>query len=263
MLGWAERQLETLKTDHAAFLRKKPYGLWGEEYEAGGEKFAAIHISVAWWLSPIPNLIFRVGDILHNMRVSLDYLAFAVARKRFPAIVEKANRKTLFQVAFPVCAKVEDWGPLKGKMLMEKWASEPAIRIFEALQPYNRPMLANLDPLLLLHRLDNPHKHRNLLAAAPAISGVEAIATDPLGHFDPVWFGCDPCFQDGAVVARYKRIPVAKSEGQPKAKMETQVGFEIAFDEKGPAPMHPVFELLDAISYFSRNVIFPTLEPHT
>lgn len=262
MLGWALRQLETLERDQAAFLRKQPYALLGKYEVVDGERFAVVSISVAEFLRPVDDLVFRVGDVLHNLRVSLDYLAFAIARKHFPAATDKANRQVLFQVSFPICGNFENWPALKKKMLLERWASAEAIRHIEVCQPFSRPDNANLDPLFLLHQLDNPHKHRNLLAAAPAISGIDFTATDP--RYTPVSFGLGGRpFRDGAEVARYKFVGAANDPlPHPDAKVVTEVGFEIAFDEQGPAMGLPALPMLREMAVLIQNVI-GLLERHT
>jgi hypothetical protein len=276
MLAWAERNLESLKSAHEAFRRKKPYGLRREENiewtviptlgdgDSKIEGSFVVYITVAEGLRPIEDLALRVGDIIHNMRVALDYLAYGVAIRYNPSFV--ADRKKSFGIQFPICGKSENWLGLKNKIKLDEWASPEAVKWFERLQPYNRPNAANLDPLLLLHKLDNPHKHRNLLAAAPNVTAVDFTAVDPFSAFEPVSFGLEGPFKDGAVVARGKFVRLggvrSPAERDTKAKVHIDVAFEIAFDDAGPAPRYPVFELLDEIADFIRSAAFPALEPH-
>lgn len=271
MLDWAERQLKALEADHAAFMRKKPYALFGKDHAESGERFVLVCISVAEHLQPIPDLSLRVGDVLHNLRVSLDYVAAAVARRVDPSVFK--DKKRFREVAFPIIEDAKDWSGTEGRL--KAWADAPAIGAFETLQPYTRPFLANLDPLLLLHKLDNPHKHRELIAAAPNISGIDFRMNNSNGTLVPVSFGLEGPFKDGAVVGRYRRVvpkpgdPIGLAVGlgmalglPVKAGVETIVGFEIMFDQSTAAPAMPVFALLHQMADFIGDVVFPVMEDH-
>jgi len=163
MFGWAERSLEALKADYCAFLRKKPYHLWAKEYlksvvkavdgvitvDVGAmEHFVELRVAVADFLRPVDDLALRMGDVIHNMRVSLDYLAFGIALRHDRRILN--DREIATRVQFPICEKLCDWQSVVGNTRLIKWASSDAIKEIEALQPYGRPLAANHDPLLLL-----------------------------------------------------------------------------------------------------------------
>lgn len=254
MLGWAQRNLDAFHSSQEAFLRKGAYTLWLDHDVEVGEYL--VHVAIDENIRPPDAWPFQIGDIIHNMRVSLDYLAFALAMKHNPAIVN--DRKAAFQIAFPICEKPVDWGSLAGKV--RQWAGAEAVAAFERLQPYQRPHLANYDPLLLLHKLDNPHKHRNLLAAAPVVTWLDYSATGEAIGFDITHMGLEGPFIDGAVVARGRFTQGCDLPAHATAAVNVQVACEVAFDEMGPAPRYPARELLNEIADLIRNVIFPPLE---
>jgi hypothetical protein len=278
MLLWAEQRLRELKQDNESFVRRRPYALWSPD-DAGGRRVAPwgaklpitvgqsdrvfeLRLSVAEFVTPIENLAPKVGDIIHNLRVSLDYLAFGIAARQNPEFVNDEKRARLVQ--FPICAKTDDWPSLARKLRIDEWASTDAIKWIKAAQPFRRPLLANLDPLLLLHELDNPHKHRNLIAAAPNVTAVDFAAEDPGNRFEVISLGLEGPFRDGAVVARGKftRTDPAtfRPSAKPAARVMMHVAFDIAFDDSGPAARLSVFGLLDEMLQFIRDGVFPALD---
>jgi hypothetical protein len=257
MLDWAERQLRALAADESAFNRKQPYRLTGNYYWEGSELFAVVRIGVAEFLRPTPDVVFRVGDILHNMRVAADYLAFAVGIKQAPEIATDAKRSKM--IYFPIFLERKTWDEKCDQIA--PWAKD-ATQLFEFAQPFNHFMPGgDLHPLYILHELDRPHKHRNLLSAAPAITNVDYRHLDEHAVLEPVSFGLEGPFADGTVIARYKHVGPEK--GEPlSGKLETTAVFELAFDPGGPAKGQGVIPTLTEIADYLRKAVFPLFEKH-
>jgi hypothetical protein len=263
MLDWAKKNLETVIADYRRFERKNPYGLGHKEYFVGGDqsvKFVDVYITVADFVRPVDDIAPRIGDIIHNMRVSLDYLAHAIARKRSPEIF--ADRQKAFQIQFPICGDPKNWPALKGKILLEEWASPEAIEDIVRCQPYSRENPANLEPLFLLHKLDNPHKHRELLSAAANVTFVDFEAIDPFGTFSVIEMRTPRPFETGSVVLRGKFTRDQSGVSRGKTEVHAKVTFEIAFDESGPAQGLGAFHILDEAADIIGNRIFPLLSKY-
>jgi hypothetical protein len=103
-----------------------------------------------------------MGDAIHNLRVSLDHLAWQLVI----AAGEAPNRDTCFPI------RAAQPGPDHfGICLPDIKPGIPEVmrRTLEEVQPYKREKPANHD-LATLHRLDISDKHRQLLVAVLHIS---------------------------------------------------------------------------------------------
>lgn len=254
MLGWAVRNLDSLETAMLAFHQSDPYRLWGDEDEETGERRLRVRIVDA---SHPDEWAFQVGDIVHNLRVALDYVAFAHAVGRDGTIRENGVRRR--EVQFPICTKTENWSSLLGRLT---WASSEMKTLFHALQPFQRPELNNLHPLTMLHALDNPHKHQTLIRAAPNVARVD-FQLENAGEGRGVVvsrMGVEGQFKDGAVVARVRfQQPLDRS--RPPIKVHFAVDFQVAFGDGCALPGYPVLPVLRGIADHLRDVVFPAVEP--
>jgi hypothetical protein len=253
MLAWAERSLAVLKESRDAFRRKRPYGLWHDKNGETGEY--TLHISVAEAIESPPEWVFMIGDIIHNMRVSLDYAAFAIATKCKPGMTKREAR----EVAFPICRTEEDFHGAKRGAL--KCFSQEAVSVIERLQPYHTTYRNYSNPLLILHRLDKPHKHRNLLAAAPNVTVINFFDYTPQSGIEIISMGLEGDFKDGAVVARARAAPLYDAT-QPRVPVNAEVTMEMAFLDAGPAPREPAIPFLEESAKFIGKFVFPALEPY-
>lgn len=247
MLRWAERNLRVLDESQAAFHRKCPYSLWGDKDPATGEH--RVRVSIAEFIEPPDDWVFQIGDIIHNMRVSLDYLAWAVIGKQRLQMSEREARA----ITFPIFNNPDDFTAAESGSLHGLTAE--TLVAFEAVQPYRPVFAMGRNPLPILHDLDKPHKHRHLLSAAPHVTAIDS-AVKGVGAFNASSYGVEGAFIDGAVVARGTVV------GNPReAKVEVYVVFEIAFDDSGPAPREPVLPFLKETANFIREGVFRVLEP--
>jgi len=254
MLGWAEHNLDTLTTSMLAFQKTNPYGLWSDVDEETGER--RLRISITDIHHP-DEWTFQIGDIVHNLRVALDYIAFKHAARLDPGITSDIKR--LRNVMFPICERLNDWPATVGRL---GWASEEMRIRLAALQPYHRPDLANLHPLLMLNRLDNPHKHQSLLQAAPTVTNIDFDLNDPRGVASISRMGLEGPFENGAVVARvrFNSPPVRIPHTRP-SQVNMRVGFQVAFGEACALNGFPAMPLLLQIAKHIEEVVFPAVEP--
>ncbi len=191
---------------------------------------------------PGPEIALPMGDVVHNLRAALDYLASALAPEgaytTFPILTDDETR-TRFD------------------HLVRGMASE-AVAIIEELQPRvaDEP---HLHPLAVLSRLDNADKHRNLVLGVPAIRDVSSemctFGSDPAHTWE------QPLCYDGAEVAKFgfrPGFPVPNESevyvhvcGTPLVTVE--IGLKDGYVEVMPA----LRWLLDSVP----TEIFDVLEP--
>src|SRR5262249_54555308 len=128
--------------------------------------------------------------------------------------------------------------------------------------PFHRPDFEGLHPLSLIQALDNPHKHRSLLAAEPGMTWVNFMAlAGAEGVYESVSNGLEGPLQDGVVVARCKFV---KRETGHKSPLMTQakviVTYELAFAKEGPGKGHAVIPVISSIAGFIEHIVFPFTE---
>jgi hypothetical protein len=97
-------------------------------------------------------LIF--GDMLYNLRASLDYIAWQ--------LVLLAGSDPTDHTAFPAAKTAHGWASAKGQVagIEERWVTE-----IDNLQPYKRADRPEIHPLAILDYVNNIHKHRLLVPA--------------------------------------------------------------------------------------------------
>lgn len=95
-----------------------------------------------------------VGDIVHNLRASLDLLVCELVRGEGNTVTDSTG--------FPVAKGVKEFE--SGLLRKVKGAPEKAICLIKRLKPYN----GGNEPLFWLHRLDIADKHRVLITVGSA-----------------------------------------------------------------------------------------------
>lgn len=152
-LLWAERHLNRLKAEVVEFAGEQPFEVVTEcDTEARKDRFR-----LRQRIAPPPHWPMLVGDCAHNIRASLDYLAWNISFRPDE------------QTAFPI---QEDRITVKGgvrKFGISGGAHPRALELVEGLQPYHRTDDPTLHPLWILNRLDVIDKHRTLNAVTMAV----------------------------------------------------------------------------------------------
>ncbi|WP_439821366.1 hypothetical protein ACSPX5_07910 [Pseudomonas sp. HLG18] len=112
----------------------------------------------------LEDISMQIGECVHNLRSSLDNLAYALARLTLDPPAEIKN------IAFPVCIDKKSYGK-NWKERVEKMFHPDVVAVIESVQPYTRTGEYGTpegDPLYLLNGLNNSDKHRvpNLVVLA-------------------------------------------------------------------------------------------------
>lgn len=103
----------------------------------------------------------RIGDIVTNLRASLDHIAWALAMKRVEETGKSLAKKQEQEIYFPI-RNVPHKKPLIGGLSRRDVHYFPAAAhsAIEKFQPYNRSARPELDHLSTLVLLSNFDKHR-------------------------------------------------------------------------------------------------------
>jgi len=181
-IDWAEKHLVKLEELVGDFANSHPYTVT-RRVEGQRKKRAVWRLEFT--SQPGPDLSLIVGDILYNMRSSLDHLAAALVK---PSLRSK--------VMFPIFTEpvwelphVEGENPERTKS-RQRWetvtrAMQPeAVAIIKNAQPIEpRPNPDQLHPLTVLNRLSNKDRH----------SGFSLISWGLVPEPD-----CEVTFEDGS-----------------------------------------------------------------
>ena len=153
-LARSKEHLDELKNrvGHWIHFHRKPPYVFGKKFDAKRNRFT-FHVEgiealpVEWCLI--------AGDVLTNLRASLDYLAYdLVGRGAMP------HRRDEMRTQFPIARKKGDFkGFINGRM---PGISPKQWTIIEAYQPYKWGGARNRHPFALLDTLVNWDKHKQL-----------------------------------------------------------------------------------------------------
>lgn len=124
-------------------------------------KFHSKDHRVAFWIKgihpPKPSWGLVFGDAIHNLRASLDHIAWEMVRASGVRLSERAKEG----VQFPICAKDRAAYEALCQSRRLPGVSGRRIRLLSPFQPYEGRLRQGRE-LLWLARLDNDDKHREL-----------------------------------------------------------------------------------------------------
>jgi hypothetical protein len=154
----AHEHLQALK-ETVDSLGPHPYTIEERNAQTGDRDFRLVgQADIATFRRRIPMLSVIVGDVIHQVRSSLDHAVWQIAQPPIERVT-----------AFPICAdesghRSSFYGSSKqpgvGLRYLKNVAG-PAFEYIEAIQPYNR--LGERDELWHLNELWNKDKHRALI----------------------------------------------------------------------------------------------------
>lgn len=149
----AKSHIDDLQSALTAYFGTSPYAVRRDLDPNGKEEHLIIHSA-----RPIPTKIYGiVGDAIHNLRTSLDYLAVAVARAN--------GAVKIGDVYFPFGRDRQAFESSAKEKI--KRLSPSARDMIHALQPYG----GGNDFLFALHALDSSDKHQTIVPVAAHIGG--------------------------------------------------------------------------------------------
>jgi len=82
-IEWADKSLQHFQTDFAKFIRSQPYGIMVKKNAKEGVSLLQLKI-----LKPWPqDFSLRLGDVVHNLRASLDFLIWQLSLITEPKLI--------------------------------------------------------------------------------------------------------------------------------------------------------------------------------
>lgn len=218
-LDRAEHHLHKFEGEVSTFLGPNLYSITKHRYPETRHYEFRVHFSrqvprTRWGLF--------VGDIVHNIRCALDYVAWELAEANSGPMPE--DRRTMF--------------PIFADPLLYKRYGEPRISrlgkraqaMVKRLQPYHRDTRAE-DPLWLLENLDSTDKHK--LLAVTLIALKDAILTYhvPLNYrIDGTTFSIQGDIEEGTKVGTLSFAEPPPGYPPMPSDSEVNVHMDLAVD---------------------------------
>jgi hypothetical protein len=242
----AQMHLEELRCYDAAF-DAKPHDVYTD---LNLEKGEAVAHSLATGTEVMRSLM--VGDVVHNLRATLDYLVYQLGclqhdppkcKTEFP--IFKSNADFLYR-----CQGLN-------KIRCLDFADQQSI---EALQPYGPTAVGGMPgnpqahPLWILHRLDIGDKHKLLTITTvtatftkltPKCSpGLRILTTEEFPVHNPL--------HAGAVLARYEVEEIGED---PKIEVEAEGTFSAQFGKGTPVKGQEIVPVLEDLCRAVERVV--------
>lgn len=219
----ARGHLDDLEAQFATWVRSGLHSVFNEPDPDSGPDCFRVRVAT----DPVPTDPFSViiGDVLHNLRSTLDHLAYALAVKHTNPIPDDIAKES----EFPIFASNNVNAITRRIRGMDPNAQE----VIKSLQPYHRGKDFALDPLWMLYELSNIDKHRLLLVGT--VSNV-AAGFRPGMSYNYKLLGAnvyDAMIEGEAIVVRYRATP---DDPDKEMHVEFDPLLQIAF--KGPTTVN-------------------------
>ena len=235
-----EDQLLHLKELIDAYEASNPYDIERRDYPPAGK----IVFRLREVVPPPPVIPICVGEILHNLRSVLDYLACR--------LVEETGASADHKTAFPICGTHKEFRSRVAEQLRgiptAKW------KVLEAMQPYNGPDGKDKHPLTILSTLNNLDKHRVLPVCQVNTWGGELVwrCVAPDHSREP-----GPTLPELSTGAKVVTILIRDGTSPGQVPVDVKLAPGVAFGrECGPVEKHHVFQILLAIRSFLYQCVF-------
>lgn len=224
------------------------YGL-GFEIDRDGRRFVVRARDVQEFPTDYP---FLIGEIAHQLRSSLDHLAFALARPT-------TERQKDF-VKFPLCSTGKNF-----KRQIKKGALVGAPRgvlgRVERVQPYHRKKWPDTQLLGYLQAISNWDKHRTLTVAATRIEEIAVEIIEPKTLIIVAKEQFRGLVKENKIITRFE----VRGDIPPEANIKTRndVVMSPVFDERGPKKVagKRVVVTLEQTRTLILNEVLPLFEP--
>lgn len=151
----AKEHFRSLEIEVRQYLDSKPYSI---DVKRHPESRRLIYFVEGVHATPI-RLTAILGDVIHNLRSSLDHLAYQL-------VWVGTSAQPSSHVYFPIADDKAKYPEQRTRQM--KGATQAAIAVIDALAPYK----GGNDTLWKLHKLNNVDKHRVLVTAGSAFQSV-------------------------------------------------------------------------------------------
>jgi len=160
----AKEHLDAIEDAIASYIKSEPYIMSAKKYIQGRHPQAELSNQIH------PRISAIIGDCLHNLRCSLDYVMWEVGGTYADRVLVPPphGRDKLY---FPICHAPTEFDNRYVKLLADYKIPDPVVADLRAVQPYN----AGYEALALLNVLINVDKHRLPILTLAEISGFKLI----------------------------------------------------------------------------------------
>ena len=241
-LARARAQLQELTQTVEAFLGRDPYELVHRDDPQTGERVVSVRVKEE---PPSGRIAAIIGDIGHNLRSALDYVAhqFVLVNGQTPTHATE----------FPIFAQAAQY--TADTRRKTRGMSAQAIALIRSLQPFAWQTPLDRHPLWILHELNNADKHRELSVVGNALQSQNVTITSnvqvAVRPAAPISLGAPPPIipiQDGTELMRI--AIVAGPPGGGAALTNAQFGFGISFRSPPIVRGKPVVALMNDLVDF-------------
>lgn len=235
----AKQHIMDLKERVCIYRESKPYGIGTKPHEIAEIKHTTLYIAS---IRPIPNdFPLIIGDAVHNLRSSLDHLAWQ--------LVSAGGGAPDKHTYFPIC-----YGPQGSQQYASaigsgeiKMMRPGAEKLIGAIQPYK----TGDDTLWRINELDRIDKHRLVLTVIAILDEWRVRFTE----------SCQIPFPESRALIvgdELVNLPTSTFEGTGHQNLE--IGIDIAFGESEIVAGKPVLETLNKMADFVSGIL-PKFEP--
>jgi len=243
----ATKHLKTLRRTIQRFLKGNTNGVVNDFTSDPGYLIVKAFSRRA----PPPSCSGLIGEILYHQRAALDYTACDLARY-YKQVVDD-------HVEFPIFRSRDDFrNPVNGKLTRAVEKRIGLLRtdhqaVIEDEQPFQgRHGKPEDDPLWFLYRLSNFDRHQfiHLTTIITNASFHNFTPSEAAARFEQVsvTYGA---FESQAEVARFRILPGPELD----VHVQSDVRFDVAFDDKGPGTGRPVLHTLGGIGVRIAEII--------
>lgn len=244
-LQHARAHLKVLDDKIRLFMEREPFGAVSKHnYE---QATYIVHGEIRE--TPPLELGLIAGDVIHNIRASLDNLLWAFACRHHDP---PENPNASFPIFKDRTGK-NGWDK-KGGDLLQSVASSVGLAVTEC-QPFMRsPNDSSQDLLWVLNRLWNDDKHKRIVPVAGAWVGgrLHGKSFKVTGGSRMEYLTSGP-FEPNAELFRMDYNPAGKLEGE----LVPQFSFNIAFPANGPARGMPMSKLIHGLHDYVMDGVLP------
>lgn len=240
-LRWTGQHIEKIDKEVRAFLDDGPMYEITVEAQPNGRTYL---YRVEKGRRLPDDLRFKVGDAFHNLRASLDNIAWALVASR---------GKPVWNVAFPVCRNGAQFRTLVEAKFAQ--VDQGAIDIIESFQPYKDPDGKRANWLKILDDRWNRDKHRVPMLVGIIPGSFTYLESD--GDVVDAAIYTDKGLKDGMPVGHVTYRTSQHTRRQP------HFAFEVALDEtRTPLIWRPIPNALQTAHILVRDEVLRRLRSY-
>jgi hypothetical protein len=250
-INWAKQHLDNLEREIGAWFTGNSHHSFRVERDPENPPNERLTVSA----DDIPATPFSliIGDVVQNLRSSLDHIAYSLALAHTKPLPEVEAR----QCQLPIIGNEGNQGPAKFRKALRgpiKCISPGAQAVIDSVQPYKMGADFRDDLLWKLNYLSNTDKHRAIHVGAACVGSLDLNLAELLVDWTFA-YNLRQVIKNSAVIATAKFIRAAIPDRQ--VEMNITPNMTIGFSD-GPLADFPVVELLrDIWNYVAVHVISP------